>query len=61
MGDGEEVAGESVGDVGDEALGELVVAGVAAVDVKADEAVVLVIIGAAEVAVEEAAEVWVWV
>ena len=61
MGDGEEVAGESVGDVGDEALGELVVAGVAAVDVKADEAVVLVIIGVAEVAVEEAAEVWVWV
>lgn len=65
LGDGEEVAGESVGDVegdaGDEALGELVVAGVAVVDVKADEAEVPVIRGAAEVAVEEAAEVWVWV
>ena len=62
LGDGEEVAGESVGDVEgdveDEALGELVVA---AVDVEADEAEVPVIMGAAEVAVEEAAEVWVWV
>lgn len=63
LGSGEEVAGAPVGDVegdvGDEALGELFVAEVAAVDVKADEAEVPVIKGAAEVAVEEAADVWV--
>jgi hypothetical protein len=56
---GEEVAGAPVGDVEGDAEDESFGAEAAALDVAADEAEVPVVEGAAEVAVEEAADVWV--
>jgi hypothetical protein len=59
LGSGEEVAGAPVWDVEGDAEDEPFGVEAAALDVAADEAEVPVVDGAAEVAVEEAADVWV--